>query len=123
MIYVGGQFTAIANTVQSCFAGITASVTSVSDRQEIRGKFELYQNYPNPFNPSTTINYQISTAGIVSLKVYDILGREVAVLVNEEKPAGSYKVEFNAGNLSSGIYFYKLRTNNYTKIMKLVLIK
>jgi hypothetical protein len=70
-------------------------------------EFVLYQNYPNPFNPSTNIQYAISSTQFVTLKVYDLLGREVATLVNEEKPAGSYNVEFRMQNLqlSSGIYF------------------
>ena len=69
-------------------------------------------NYPNPFNPSTIITFQIPEAGLVSLKVYDLLGREVATLVDEHKTAGSYDVEFNASELSSGVYFYKI---NYWK--------
>ena len=77
-------------------------------------KFVLEQNYPNPFNPVTKIKYSISAVGTqpavsVILKVYDILGNEVATLVNEEKPAGSYEVNFDANNLSSGIYFYKIQ--------------
>ncbi len=85
--------------------------------------FELYQNYPNPFNPTTTINYQIAKSGFVSLKVYDILGKEVATLVDEYKSAGKYEVEFSATNLSSGIYFYNLITEKYSQIKKLVLLK
>jgi len=74
------------------------------------GEFVLYQNYPNPFNPSTTIQFQAPNSSFVNLKVYDILGNEVATLVNEEKPAGTYEVEFSAkGGLASGIYFYKLQ--------------
>jgi hypothetical protein len=75
-------------------------------------KFELSQNYPNPFNPSTRIQYQVSSISHVILKVYDVLGNEVATLVNEEKPAGSYEVEFDAAGLSSGMYFYKLQAGN-----------
>ncbi len=86
-------------------------------------EFRLGQNYPNPFNPSTKINYQIPQAGFVTLKVYDPLGREVTMLVNEEKAAGNYEVNFNADKLSSGVYFYKLQTGNYIKTRKMVLIK
>lgn len=75
-------------------------------------KYELEQNYPNPFNPSTRIKYAISSKQFVSLKVYDILGRELATLVNEEESAGSYEVEFNAPYLSSGVYFYQLKVYN-----------
>jgi hypothetical protein len=87
--------------------------------------FELSQNYPNPFNPTTKIGFRIpiGTSGIVSLKVYDILGREVATLVNEEKSAGIYEVEFNAESLSSGIYFYRLQTGNFVDTKKFTLMK
>ncbi|MBC8044127.1 MAG: T9SS type A sorting domain-containing protein, partial [Rhizobacter sp.] len=85
--------------------------------------YKLSQNYPNPFNPSTTINYQISQAGNVSLKVYDVLGREVATLVNQKQNAGSYQVQFNASRLSSGVYFYKLQAGNFAESRKLTLVK
>jgi hypothetical protein len=85
--------------------------------------FTLEQNYPNPFNPSTTIGYSVPAASKVNLKVYDMLGREVAVLVNETMPAGGYEVKFNASGLSSGVYFYKLRAGNFTITKKLNLIK
>jgi hypothetical protein len=95
-------------------------------------QFHLSQNYPNPFNPSTTIKYTIQSSVIasgtkqsqlVTLKVYDILGNEVATLVNEEKPAGNYQFKFDAANLPSGIYFYRIQTNNFTQIKKMVLLK
>ena len=70
-------------------------------------EYVLFQNYPNPFNPTTTIKYQIPELSFVTLKVYDVLGNEIATLVNEEKPVGNYEVEFNASELSSGIYFYQ----------------
>ena len=85
--------------------------------------FQLEQNYPNPFNPSTKISYSIPQEGDVTLKIYDVLGNEVATLVNEEKPAGVYEVEFNAGNLSSGIYLYKLTAGNFIQTRKMILIK
>ena len=74
---------------------------------------ELSQNYPNPFNPAMTIDYQIPQQGFVTLKVYDVLGREVAVLVGEEKSAGKYTINFEAPDLASGIYIYQLRVNDY----------
>jgi hypothetical protein len=88
-------------------------------------KFLLEQNYPNPFNPSTSIQYAISSAQFVTLKVYDLLGREVATLVNEEKTAGSYNVEFRMQNLelSSGIYFYKLQAGDFVETKKMILLK
>lgn len=85
--------------------------------------FELKQNYPNPFNPTTTIKYQISQPSFVALKVYDILGNEVATLVNEEKFVGSYEVEFNSAGLSSGIYFYQLQASSFTQTKKMILLK
>ena len=86
-------------------------------------KFELSQNYPNPFNPSTTINYDIPKDGKVSLRLFDMSGKEVATLVNEVKTAGYYSVTFNAANLSSGVYFYSITANNFTAIKKMMLIK
>jgi hypothetical protein len=100
-----------------------APVTVESDSISIPDKFELSQNYPNPFNPSTVIGYQLPMASHISLKVYDVLGNEIATLVNEEKPAGSYKVEFDAFNLSSGIYFYKIQAENFIETKKMLLLK
>ena len=85
--------------------------------------YELSQNYPNPFNPATIIKYSVAKAGLVSLKVYDVLGREVATLVNEVRNAGSYEINFNAHKLSSGIYFYTLRSGGFTQTKKFVLMK
>ena len=79
------------------------------DDNFIVDEFRLYQNYPNPFNPSiTVIKYNLPETGLVNIKIYDILGNEIAILVNEEKPAGSFRVEFNASSLPSGVYFYQL---------------
>jgi len=85
--------------------------------------FNLFQNYPNPFNPSTTIEYSIPEASFVKLKVYDILGGEVASLVKENKPAGKHSVKFDASNLPSGIYFYRIVSGNFSATKKLILIK
>jgi hypothetical protein len=98
------------------------SVTDITDKSQPEA-FYLYQNYPNPFNPSTKIGFQISDFGFVTLKVYDVLGNEVASLVDDEKPAGTYEVEFNATGLSSGIYFYKLQAGSFIETKKMVLIK
>ena len=86
-------------------------------------EFVLHQNYPNPFNPITSILYEVPHNGKVILKVYDALGSEVATLVNEVKETGRYEVEFNAANLSSGIYFYRLESNNFSASKKLILMK
>jgi len=85
--------------------------------------YKLSQNYPNPFNPLTQINYNVGEGGLVNLKVYNILGVEVATLVNEYKPAGSYQVSFEGNNLSSGVYIYNLSVNNFTKTRKMILEK
>ncbi|NWF89769.1 MAG: T9SS type A sorting domain-containing protein [Ignavibacteriaceae bacterium] len=86
-------------------------------------EFGLDQNYPNPFNPTTSISYQLPTDALVTLKVYDLLGREVATLVNEEKQAGKYELQFNANNLSSGVYLYKISMNNFVKTLKMIVVK
>ncbi len=86
-------------------------------------EFNLSQNYPNPFNPTTTITYQVPEISFVTLKIYDVLGNEIATLVNEEKPAGSYEVEFDASSLSSGIYFYKLQSGSFIQTKKMILLK
>ena len=106
---------------------IYRSVSGITDVQQINHNlpelFSLYQNYPNPFNPATRIRYEIPKASFVSLKIYDLLGREVATLVNEEKQAGSYEVEFDGSNLSSGIYFYRMQAGSYINTKKFVLLK
>lgn len=86
-------------------------------------EYKLSQNYPNPFNPTTKITYQIPNTGFVTLKVYDILGRELVTLINEEKPAGNYEVTFNGQDLPSGIYFYKLQAGDYSSAKKMILMK
>jgi hypothetical protein len=108
-------------------SNITTSVYEVSKPFE----FVLHPNYPNPFNPSTVIGYQLSVRSSVSLRIYDALGREVTVLVNEEKSAGKYEVQFNAKNLSSGVYFYRLQARQisgkqpdlFTETKKLLLLR
>ncbi|HOJ07608.1 MAG: T9SS type A sorting domain-containing protein [Ignavibacteriales bacterium] len=85
--------------------------------------YELAQNFPNPFNPSTTIHYQIPQDGIITLKIYEILGNEVATLVNEEKIAGRYEVNFNTNNLASGVYIYNIQSGSYINSKKMILIK
>ncbi|MBK8981406.1 MAG: T9SS type A sorting domain-containing protein [Ignavibacteria bacterium] len=89
----------------------------------VPNNFDLSQNYPNPFNPETKINFQIPNESNVSLVVFDNSGKEVATLVNGNKTAGYHTVSFNASNLSSGIYFYKLETEGFTKVMKMALVK
>jgi len=98
--------------------------TSIKDDIfEIPQRFSLFQNYPNPFNPSTKINYSISQTIIVTLKVYDLLGKEITTLLNEEKPIGNYEIEFDGSNLSSGIYFYKMKAGNFSDTKKFILLR
>jgi hypothetical protein len=102
--------------------------TDVAGETEPVYKFSLEQNYPNPFNPTTKIKYTIPSAGasstkFVQLKVYDVLGNQVAVLVNEEQPAGNYEVELDAKNISSGIYFYKLVSGSFVETKKMILLR
>jgi hypothetical protein len=101
-------------------------VTSIENpayKDEFPAKFDLFQNYPNPFNPSTIIILQIHELSFVTLKVYDVLGNEVVTLVNEEKPAGKYEVEFNGSELTSGIYFYQMKTGSFIETKKMILMK
>lgn len=91
--------------------------------QTIPPTFSLLQNYPNSFNPNSMIEYSIHKYSFVALKVYDILGKEITTLVNEEKSAGSYEVKFDANSLSSGIYFYKIQAGDYSSVKKMILIK
>jgi hypothetical protein len=98
-------------------------LTGVNTNLNIVSDYKLEQNYPNPFNPTTKIMYKLPKEGMVSLKIYDMLGREVKTLVNEHKNAGSYNIEFNANHLTSGIYFYRLTSGNFTQVKKLILIK
>jgi Tol biopolymer transport system component len=97
--------------------------SDVEVETELPRTYSLYQNYPNPFNPTTTIKYQIPDLSFVTIKVYDVLGNEVATLVNKEKPTGSYEVEFNATALPSGVYFYRLQAGSFVETKKMVLMK
>jgi len=97
--------------------------TAVEDNNATVKDYSLQQNYPNPFNPTTTISYTVPAPSFISLKVYDILGKEVAVLVNEGKTAGTYNVKFDAKNMASGIYFYRLQAGSFLITKKLTLIK
>jgi len=90
---------------------------------EIPSEYKLSQNYPNPFNPMTSIKFSMPKSGFVSLKIYDVLGREVAELVNQVEAAGTYIVDFDASKLTSGMYFYKLEVNDFVAVKKMVLVK
>jgi hypothetical protein len=99
-------------------------ITGISNNTgNVPENYALSQNYPNPFNPSTKINFSLPKSGMVDLRVYDVLGREVAVLVNGMTQAGTNSVDFNASELSSGVYFYTLRAGDFTNTKKMLLIK
>jgi hypothetical protein len=102
--------------------GILLDVEDTGSDEVVR-EYQLEQNYPNPFNPTTTISWQSPVSSRQTLKVYDILGREVANLVDEYKPAGRYEVQFNASNLASGVYFFKLQAEDFVKTKKMLLLK
>jgi len=102
---------------------VTTSIEETTVSLNVPDKFNLYQNYPNPFNPSTNIKFDLVRNGNVKLKVYNEIGKEVAVLLDGVKNAGSYEVKFDAANLSSGIYFYKLETDNSSITKKMLLVK
>ncbi len=110
--------------------GFLGEVSDIDEESDIVMSFDMLQNYPNPFNPSTKIKYSIPSVISneerslnVLLRVYDILGNEVATLVNEEKPAGNYEIEFNASKLSSGVYFYQIKAGDFIKTKKMILLR
>jgi len=105
------------------FDGTHRVVGELTAYLTLPGQFSLEQNYPNPFNPSTTINFSIPASGLVTLKVFNVLGSEVATLVNEQKEPGSYEVSFNANNYSAGIYFYNIQAGNFVETRKMILLK
>lgn len=110
-IHMGGGGPPIENLVKS------------QSLSHLPGEFSLKQNYPNPFNPSTVIQYSINTKQSVNLTVFDVLGNEVAILVNEFKEPGIHSVEFNASDLSNGIYYYKLSAGDFVDVKKMILVK
>ena len=97
--------------------------TGIKQEKEIPNSFHLFQNYPNPFNPSTKISWELPTNSWLTLKIYNVLGNEVATLVNEEKEAGYHSIKFNASNLPSGVYFYRIKSENFIDTKKMILLK
>lgn len=91
--------------------------------ESLPSSFILYQNYPNPFNPTTSISYQIPESGLVSLQVYDMLGRKIEVLVNGKKEAGQHTMTWDAEGFPSGVYYYKLSCKEFNQVNKMILIK
>jgi hypothetical protein len=105
------------STTDPTITGVTGNITTIPT------EYQLYQNYPNPFNPVTSIKYDVPKTGLVKIKVYDLTGKLVDVLVNGEMEAGAYEVNFNGMNYASGVYFYRFESADYTKVMRMVLIK
>ena len=103
--------------------GVVSVEENPTLREIIPNEYLLYQNYPNPFNPSTTIKYSIPKLNFVTIKIYDVLGSEVATLINEEKSGGNYELSWSAANLPSGVYFYQLKAGSYVEIKKMILLK
>lgn len=118
-----GEINLIGAVINDTLYGDT-TVVSIRDKKNILPtSIKLYQNYPNPFNPSTTISYLLSTGSYVTLKVYDILGREVAILVNEKEGAGMHSVRFDARHLSSGVYLYQIIADEWVATKKMIVLK
>ena len=131
-IFVNNNQSTWAGLWEAEIWGIDVTVVDPSSNNLPNG-FGLGQNYPNPFNPSTTINFSIPSSSFVTLMIYDVLGNEVATLVNEEKPKGSFEVKFSTSggsssgsevfNLPSGIYFYRLQAGSFVETKKMILLK
>ncbi|MBI5402708.1 MAG: T9SS type A sorting domain-containing protein [Ignavibacteriae bacterium] len=123
---VGGcpfVYSGVSTNIINCGISLVTITGGSTPVTQVPGEYNLGQNYPNPFNPVTKISYDIPKSGFVSLKVYDLLGREIAALVNEVKAPGSYIVELDASAFASGTYFYRLESGNFISTRKMVLIK
>ena len=112
-----------AKTVQYFYDNYIPEITNISYTPPLPEHYYLSQNYPNPFNPVTRIDYELPISGYTTLMVYDVLGRNIATLVNEFKEAGFYNLNFNSENLSSGVYFYTLNSKSFTRTNKMIVIK
>lgn len=122
-VYRGGGNVAVDQEVQQSRIQSITQPVGISNTNEVADKFSLDQNYPNPFNPTTNIRFSIPTDQNVSLKFYNAMGQEVSTYVDDFLKAGVYNAEFDASNLSSGIYFYTLKTTNFVETKKMMLIK
>ena len=102
---------------------VDTDITGIEEKQQDAiSDYHIEQNYPNPFNPTTKINYKIPKTSFVTIKFYDVLGKEITTLVNEEKHAGNYQVDFDGRNLTSGVYFYKFQAGSFVETKKMVLL-
>jgi hypothetical protein len=126
--------TVVYDSTRKCAFGGTASdsaryntvnpvITGIISENELPKEFNIYQNYPNPFNPATSIKYDVPKNSFVSIKVYDVTGKQITELVNGEQAAGVYETTFDASQLASGVYFYKMEAGKFSKVMKMVLIR
>jgi len=123
-VTMGSSAVGYAASFAGAVAQYSGTVTSVQQTSDwVPTVFHLDQNYPNPFNPSTTIKYELPQSSVVRLSVYDMLGREVSVLVNESKDAGVHEVRFDGSGLASGFYLYRLQAGNYVGTKKLLLLR
>ncbi|MFZ2323179.1 MAG: T9SS type A sorting domain-containing protein [Ignavibacteriaceae bacterium] len=127
-IYNSWDFGYSLSKIKGCILnGVVYGDTTITDVEKntdlIPGEYKLEQNYPNPFNPSTTITYQLPNSSKVTLKVFDVLGEELITLVDEYKDSGKYEVQFNASDLPSGVYFYRIRSGNLIETKKMILLK
>jgi len=120
---------ASSNTANRLYTGFwyvlsQNAVSGIEEGEDLLPKeYKLEQNYPNPFNPATVIKFQLPFSGLVTIKIYNILGREVATVVDGEIEAGYHKIEFSGGALASGIYIYRMETKNYVSVLKMILLK
>jgi hypothetical protein len=104
-------------------ASTSITVSTEEGVADLPMQYELFQNYPNPFNPSTVINYSLPEASDVTIRIYDVMGRRIATLLNEKQTAGWHNVTWNAGSVASGTYFYRIQAGNFAAVKKLTLIK
>jgi hypothetical protein len=111
------------NSKHNGIYGMTDLVSVGNEKTETPSKYALHQNYPNPFNPATRISFSIPKQEFVTLKVYNSLGKEIETLVNKKLNAGNYDINFNAGSLPSGVYFYRLITESYSETKKMIILK
>jgi hypothetical protein len=118
-----GKIARLAIATLGTVAGVTGPVASAIALNELPAQSSLSQNYPNPFNPTTKIQFTIVNRQSITLKLYDVLGRAAATLVNEVKQPGTYTVEFDGSNLASGVYFYRLQAGEFVQTRKLVLLR
>ncbi len=119
-----GKSQSASHQIQSGFWFGRTQVTAISpDGPLLPVRFELFQNYPNPFNPVTTISYALPQASRVRLNIFDIIGRRVAVLVDEDKAAGEYKLQFDASTLPSSVYFYRIAAGSFVQTKRMLLLK